>query len=111
MNSETSTTSKKSTRPSWLKPGEVWGGDGNDNPEIGDTVGLRVKRWYRGLSFRDERQEAYGNVIGSKITLRKIMLVFLTTLTVYHFSYLAFAHAGMGTKVSTFVDLASKLSH
>jgi hypothetical protein len=100
-----------STRPKWLKPGEIWGGDNNDNPEVGSTLGLRVKRWYRGLPDRNGRQEARGNIVGPKITLRKLVLVLIATLMVYLFMYLAPPYAGMRTKVSTVVlNLTVKLS-
>jgi hypothetical protein len=85
------------TRPKWLKPGEVWGGDNSDNPEIGSTLGLRVKRWYRSWN---QRQETRGHVVGSKITLRKLVLVLVATGTAYLFLYLAISYAGMSTKVS-----------
>ena len=93
-----------STRPPWLKPGEVWGGDANDNPEIGDTLGLRFKRWYRNLPVREERQEAHGNIFGSKVTLRKLVLVLVATLIIYRFLYLALPHVRVKTKVSSFLS-------
>lgn len=91
---------KKSTRPEWFKPGEVWGGDSNDNPEIGNTLGLRVKRWYRGLPDWNERLEVRGNIVGSKITLRKLVLVLIATLMTYAFLYVALLYSRMITEMS-----------
>ena len=100
MEKGSSATSKKSTRPKWLKPGEVWGGDNEDNPEIGNTVGLRIKRWYRGLPVLNERQEPHYNRFGAKVTLRKLVLVLLATLTASFFLYLVLPQAGVRTKVN-----------
>jgi hypothetical protein len=100
MDNGSSEMPQKSTRPKWLKPGEVWGGDNHDNPEIGSTLGLRVKRWYRAVPERNERREARGSIIGSKITLRKLVLVLTATLIIYLFLCLALPYAGMRAKVS-----------
>jgi hypothetical protein len=110
MEKGSSATSKKSTRPKWLKPGEVWGGDNEDNPEIGNTVGLRIKRWYRGLPVPNDRQEPRCNRFGAKITLRKLVLVLLAlvllaTLTTSFFLYLVLPHAGVRTKVSSLISI------
>src|SRR2546421_1932918 len=105
MEKGSSAMSKKSTRPKWLKPGEVWGGDNEDNPEIGNTVGLRIKRWYRGLPVPDERQEPRCNRFGAKITLRKLALALLATLTAFFFMYLVLPHAGVRTKVSSLISI------
>ena len=72
---------RPNTRPSWFKPGEVWGGDEEDNPLIGDTLGLHVKRLFR--KRLECRNHACDNLVGSKITLRKVVLVFLALLTLY----------------------------
>jgi hypothetical protein len=100
MESGSSASSKKSTRPKWLKPGEVWGGDNEDNPEIGNTVALRIKRWYRSLPVPNERQALRCNSLSAKITPRKLAFVLLATLTAYFFLYLVLPYAGARTKVS-----------
>ena len=105
MEKWSSVTSKKSTRPKWLKPGDVWGGDNEDNPEIGNTVGLRIKRWYRSLPVPNERQEPRCNMFGMKITLRKLVLALLATLTAFFFLYLVLPHARVRTKVSRLISI------
>ena len=104
MEKGSSATFKKSTRPKWLKPGEVWGGDNEDNPEIGNTVGLRIKRWYRGLPIPNEQQEPRCTRFGAKITLRKLVLVLLATLTASFFLYPVLPHARV-TKASRLIPI------
>lgn len=100
MDSGNPGTSRKSTRPTWLKPGEVWGGDNNDDPQIGSTLGLRVKRWYRSLPGLNERQEARAHIVGSKVTLRKMLFVLIATVTLYLFLQQVLPHAAMRIKAS-----------
>src|SRR4051794_32401039 len=102
MENGSSATSKKSTRPKWLKPGEVWGGDNPDNSEIGNTVGLRIKRWYRGLPVSIGRHEPRCNRFGAKITLRKFVLA---TLMAYFFLYLVLPYARERTKVNRLIPI------
>ena len=104
MEKSDSATSKKTTKSPWFKPDEVWGGDTHDNPEIGDTFGLRVKRWCRGLPDHDEQQDTLGSMVGSKITLRKLVIVVIATLVVHCLMYLALPCAGMRTKVIMIVQ-------
>jgi hypothetical protein len=103
MESGSSPSSKKSTRPKWLKPGEVWGGDNEDNPEIGNTVALRVKRWYRSLPVPNERQAPRRNGLSAKVTPRKLVFVLLATLIAYFFLHLVLPYARVRTKVSRLI--------
>jgi hypothetical protein len=105
MENGSSASSKKSMRPKWLKPGEVWGGDTKDNPEIGNTVGLRIKRWYRNLPVPNERQKLRCNSLSGKITPRKLVFVLLATLTAYFFLDLVLPYAGVRTKVSRLIPI------
>lgn len=105
MENGSSASSKMSTRPKWLKPGEVWGGDNEDNPEIGNTVALRIKRWYRNLPVPNERQALRYNSLSAKITPRKLAFVLLATLTAYFFLYLVLPYAQVRTKVSRLMPI------
>jgi hypothetical protein len=100
MDSTHPVTARKSTRPTWLKPGEIWGGDNHDDPQIGSTLGLCVKRWYRSLPDLNERQETHTHIVGSKVTLRKVVLVLVATVTFYVFLNLALPYGAMRIKVS-----------
>ena len=111
MEHGSSATSRKNTRPEWLKPGEVWGGDNSDNPEVGRTLGLCLKRWYRGNLDRNEGQEARTQVFGSKVTLRKLVVVLTATVAIYLFLHLALPSVGRRTEVSSNANYAVKQSH
>jgi hypothetical protein len=95
-------------RTLWLEPAEDWGGHGHDDLEISNTLGLRVKRWYRGFAIRDKPWEARINIVGSKITLRKLVLVFTTTIMVYYFVYLAIPCTGARRKVNNLAPKSLK---